>query len=124
MSEIGLQELIYQVKRELLAPNPQERSRDPDPLFVIEKIDLEISVNVSKVKGGEIKLTVLDFATFGGSVSSGTNRGHVVKVSLTSLLSRDALLREIYEDPDKLQMMEKRTRRAFLKSEDLPGFRD
>ena len=62
MIEIGLQELIYQVKRELLAPNARERSRDPHPLFLIDKIELEISVNISQSTGGEVKLTVLNFA--------------------------------------------------------------
>ena len=38
MKEIGLQDLIYQVKRELLAPNPAERARDPYPLFFIGRL--------------------------------------------------------------------------------------
>ena len=67
MSEIGLQDLIYQVKRELLATNRQELARDPYPLFVIDKIDLEISVNVSKSRQEGIKLTVLNFAEVGSS---------------------------------------------------------
>ena len=45
MGEIGLQDLIYQVKCELLMPNPAQRAQDPDPLFFIEKIELEITVN-------------------------------------------------------------------------------
>ena len=37
MEEIGLQELIFQVKQELLAPNPAQRAKDPFPIFFIDK---------------------------------------------------------------------------------------
>lgn len=33
MSEIDLQDLIYQVKKDLLMPNPKETRQDPYPLF-------------------------------------------------------------------------------------------
>jgi hypothetical protein len=39
--EIGLQELMYQVKKELLAPSPD----DPVPLFYVEGVELELSVS-------------------------------------------------------------------------------
>ncbi len=99
MSEIGLQDLIYQVKHELMSPNAKERARDPYPLFFIEKIELEISVNVTHTSGGGIKLTVLDFAEIGGTKSVDRERGHVVKVSLSPLQSRDTILKKALEDP-------------------------
>ena len=99
MSEIGLQDLIYQVKRELMAPNARERARDPYPLFFIDKIELEISVNVSQTSGGGVKLTVLDFAEIGVTKSIERERGHVVKVSLPPLQSRDTILKKALEDP-------------------------
>ena len=84
IDEIGLQDLIYQVKRELLAPNPAQNARDPDPLFRIDKIDLEIAVRITKEANGQIKLSVLDFE-FGGGKSVTQERGHVVKLSLSPL---------------------------------------
>jgi hypothetical protein len=82
--ELGLQELIYQVKRELLAPNPAQSARDPNPLFRIDKVELEIAVRITKEDGGQIKLSVLDFG-FEGGKSVTREQGHVVKLSLTPL---------------------------------------
>ena len=121
MSEIGLQDLIYQVKRELLAPNPRARAKDPAPLFLIDNIELEISVNVSQTRGGGIKLTVLDFAEIGGEKSIARERGHVVKVSLSPLLDRDDILKEVLQDPKVQPVVEKRTREALVKSDELAG---
>jgi hypothetical protein len=83
-NDIGIQELVYQVKRELLAPNPAQRAKDPDPLFRIDKIDLEIAVKITKENNGQIKLSVLDFGIEGGK-SITREQGHVVKLSLTPL---------------------------------------
>lgn len=70
MDEIGLQDLIYQVKRELLAPNAEQRASDPDPLFFIDQVELEIAVKAVKEGNGNIKLSVLSFAelNIGGSL--------------------------------------------------------
>lgn len=116
MSEIGLQDLIYQVKRELLAPNAQERARDPNPLFFIDKIELEISVNISQSSGGSIKFTVLDFAEFGGSKTTERERGHVVKVSLSPLHSREVILEQVLKDPKVQQTVQERAS-AWVKGE-------
>ncbi len=108
MNEIGLQDLIYQVKRELLAPNPRERGKDPYPLFFIDKIDLEISVNISRANGGHVKFSILDFAEIGGSKAINRERGHVVKVSLSPLGSREKILHEVLDDPKVRQAVKDR----------------
>lgn len=118
MEEIGLQELIFQVKQELLAPNPAQRAKDPYPLFFIDKVDLEIAVKVSKSKGGGIKLTVLDFAEVNASGSVARERGHVVKVSLSPLLSREDIVSEALKDPRVREMVEKRLTLAVIKGVD------
>jgi hypothetical protein len=115
--EIGLQDLIYQVKDELLARNPAQKAKDPYPLFFIDKIDLEIAVNVSQATDGSIKLTVLDFAQIGAGKSVQQERGHVVKVSLSPLLSRDAILAKALEDERVWQMVGSGSMQAFVKGE-------
>jgi hypothetical protein len=121
MEEIGLQELIFQVKQELLAPNPAQRAKDPYPLFFIDKVDLEVAVKVSKSKGGGIKLTVLDFAEANASGSVVRERGHVVKVSLSPLLSREEIVAEALKDPHVREMVEKRSSQAVVKGVDPLG---
>ena len=117
MEEIGLQDLIYQVKNELLAPNPAQRAKDPYPLFFIDKVELEIAVKVSRATDGSIKLTVLDFAEVSGGKSVEQERGHVVKVSLSPLLSRDMILTRALKDVHVREMVESSSAETFVKGE-------
>ncbi len=123
MNEIGIQDLIYQVKNELLTINRREILRDPDPLFVIDKIELEISVNVSQSKEGGIKITVLSFAEASSKQSREFSHGHVVKVSLSSLLPREELLRDMLSDPENQEKILNNSSQAFVKGTDDPDFR-
>jgi hypothetical protein len=118
MEEIGLQDFIYQVKNELLARNPAQRAKDPYPLFFIDKIDLEIAVKVSRTAGGGIKLTVLDFAEASSGKSVTRERGHVVKVSLSPLLSKDAILARAKKDERVQKAVENDTAFAFVKEDE------
>lgn len=86
MSEdIGLLDLIYQVKNELLARRPTEEAKGLPALFWIDQIELELSVVVTREQGGTVKLSVLPVsAELTGSHAEG--RGHTVKVRLTPIL--------------------------------------
>ena len=117
MEEIGLQDLIYQVKRELLAPSPAQRARDPYPLFFIDKVELEIAVKVTRAAEGGVKLTVLDFAEVSAGRSVDRERGHVVKVSLSPLLSREEILAEALKDERVRQMVQSDSAQALIKGE-------
>ena len=117
MEEIGLQDLIYQVKRELLAPSPAQRTRDPYPLFFIDKVELEIAVKVTRAAEGGVKLTVLDFAEVSAGRSVDRERGHVVKVSLSPLLSREEILAEALKDERVRQMVQSDSAQALIKGE-------
>lgn len=115
MSEpIGLQELIYQVKQELLAPNPKAKAAHPYPLFAIDKIELEIAVSVTREAKGGIRVSVVEF---GGSVSR--ERGHVVTVSLSPLLSPEEIRQQAIEAYGA--EIVRREARNLVKGPDLPG---
>ena len=82
---IGLAELIYQVKRELL--NPDHRKDDPVPLFAVDEIELELAVSISREGQAGINIQVLN-------LSGGASRedAQTVRVKLKPLLSREELL--------------------------------
>jgi hypothetical protein len=82
---IGLSELIYQVKRELLSAGSRED--DPVPLFAVDEIELEVAVTVSREGQAGINIQVLNV---GGSVSR--EDAQTVRVRLKPLLSREELL--------------------------------
>ncbi len=117
MEEIGLQELIFQIKQELLAPNPAQRAKDPYPLFFIDKVELEIAVNVTKTRNDGIKLTVLNFAEVNADRSIARERGHVVKISLSPLLSRETIQAEVLRDEQTRQKIEQRVAQALVKGD-------
>ena len=73
---LGLQDLIYQVKDDLLAPNPKRQ--DPHPELRVDTIELEIGVGVTREKGGNIQVWVLQY---GEKISSETTQRVRVRLS-------------------------------------------
>ena len=113
--EIGLQELMYQVKKELLAPcGTGLAADDPVPLFYVEGVELELSVACLCVsacacthadryarrqaarKEGQagVRLYVVDIGGRGGH-----ERAQTVRVSLRPLYSREEMRRFVEQDP-------------------------
>jgi hypothetical protein len=88
--EIGLYELILQVKKELLAPSPD----DPVPLFYVEGVELELGVAARKEGQAGIKLYVVDFSGGGRH-----ERAQTVRVHLRPLYSREEMRRLVERDP-------------------------
>lgn len=96
---IGLTELIYQVKRELLSP--ESRRGDPVPLFAVEEIELEVTVSVSREGEAGINIQVL---SLGGGVSR--EEAQTVRVTLKPLRSREELIAELRQrDPQLFASM-------------------
>jgi hypothetical protein len=96
---IGLTELIYQVKRELLSP--ENRRRDPVPLFAVDEIELEVAVTVSREGQAGINIQVF-------SVGGGASREDVqtVRVKLKPLRSREELIADLQQrDPQLFATM-------------------
>jgi hypothetical protein len=115
--EIGLQELIYQVKHELLTPNRMAQARDPEPTFVIDKIELEIQVKVTRDTNGTAKITVLGIGEVGGDKSVAREHGHTVRVSLASLVPAEEVTEQILQDPEKRQRVERAVANAIVKGQ-------
>ena len=72
---------------------------------------------MTRSRDGGIKLTVLDFAEVSTGRSVDRERGHVVKVSLSPLLSRDAILAEAMKDERVRQMVTGDSVEAFVKED-------
>jgi hypothetical protein len=96
---IGLTELIYQVKRELLSP--ESRRADPVPLFAVDEIELEIAVSVRREGEAGINIQVL---SVGGGM--GREDAQTVRVTLRPLRNREQLLADLRErDPELFATM-------------------
>ena len=96
---IGLAELSYQMKQELLSP--ESRWNDPVPLFVVDEIELELAVTVSREGQAGINIQVF-------SVGGGTSRqdAQTVRVKLKPLRSREELIADLQKrDPNLFATM-------------------
>src|SRR6476661_2314215 len=114
MAEIGLQELIYQIKRELLVPPAVKTGDDPAPLFFVDKVDLEINIKVTKTAETGIKISVLGFAEANMGGDLGGERGTVVKVSLSPLIPRDELIAQALQDPQLKEIVQRALNQAAI----------
>ncbi len=119
-SEIGLAELIQQVKQELLTTYPN--SENSTPILSIDSVELELQVTVKREGKGGVKINVLQFG--GGELSGGASRDDVqkVKVKLSPLLSKEQILKAYYkENPEQWQKFLETTVDALTKGSDEPG---
>jgi hypothetical protein len=73
-SPIGLTDLIYQVKRELLSGD--SHADDPVPLFAVEEIQVEVAVAVSRSGEGGINIQVF-------SIDAGVSKEDTQTVRVT-----------------------------------------
>ena len=116
--EIGLQELIYRVKRELLTPDRAAQARDPYPLFAIEKIELEITVKVVRDHDGTAKLSVLNFAEISAGQTVSREHGHLIRIALTPLIPHNELVNNLLADDETRQNIIRDLRRSMIKGDD------
>lgn len=115
--EIGLAELIEQVKQELLTTYS---SSDKDiPFLSVDSVELELQVTVKKEGKGNVKINVLQVG--GGELGGGASRDDVqkVKVTLSPLLKKEQLL-GIYKHlyPERWQEFLKTSAEALTKGSD------
>jgi hypothetical protein len=92
---IGLTELIYQIKRELLSPEIEQR--DPIPLFAVEEIEVEATILVKREAEGGIDIQVLSLKGSGSQEA-----GQTVRVTLKPLLSREQLISKLQKEAPEL----------------------
>lgn len=115
-NDLGLQDLIFQVKRDLLTLNPSAQARDPYPLFAIEKIELEIAVKVVRGHDGSAKISVLGFAEVGGGLSESDEHGNIIRVTLTPLIPHHELAAKVLADEKTREAIARDLRRSIIKS--------
>ena len=106
---IGLSELIFRVKQDLLSKDHWEK--DPEPLFTIDQIEMELGITVSREGEAGINIQVL-------SLGANVNRQDVqtVRVTLTPLIDKQTLLEDLLEHrPDLVQIIREKSQMAVIK---------
>lgn len=118
MAEIELQAFIYQIKQELLAPNPAQRARDPFPLFGIASLELEVSVNVHYGVDGSLRLTVPALGEISAGADLSRERTHLVRIALAPLIPLAEITADALRDPKVLAVIRRDLTQALLKGDE------
>lgn len=115
VKEIGIPELINQVKKELLASQETQDDSISGPVFFIDKIELEIAVKVQKQGEAGLKVSVLSFAEINAGGGLANERGHVVKISLSPLVDKERILDKLLDDPNVLAKITAKVQAATVR---------
>lgn len=109
---ISIQKLIDQVRKELLEP-----TKVPEyPIFLVEKVELELAVAITEGESGEISISVLDTLSSKLGAEASHQRSHVIKVSLAPILTSEEIKSLI---PEKIRdRINQATKRALVKGGD------
>jgi hypothetical protein len=105
-----LRELIYRVKQELLSAEYQEK--DPDPLFAIDEVTLEVHFVVEKQMSGG--LSILKVVEFGSELSGQQVQKAIVK--MRPILPREQIIGEFLAgDPERAKALKYDSVQGILK---------
>jgi hypothetical protein len=114
--EITLQDLINQVRDELLT-SPTDVQVDKDyPLFLVDQVELEVVVDFSYDAKAGIKISVPQILE--GSVEGGQGKvsGHTMKLTLKPILTYEERRREFQKYPKLWERIVDIQRRALTKT--------
>ena len=112
--EITLSNLINQVRNELLS-NMQDISH---PLFLVEKVEIELQIGVTIEGSGGIKVTVLPIEA-GASVSR--EKSHTIKLTLAPILTQEDQRELLQQQSEVWEGVKKASALALRKSVELSG---
>lgn len=105
-NEIGIQELISQLRTELF----EDKNETPD-IFFIEGIEIELHVAIKREGQAGIKIGVLQFGGLEASAASGHEHGHKVTLKLRPLITFEEARESL--EPEVIRQ----TREPFMKGE-------
>lgn len=96
-TQIGLRDLLKQLREELTEDTPQSR------LFFIDSVEIELRVDIKRQGSGGIHVSILPVAGVEGGVSSALEKGHRITMKLRPLVAYEEARQRLYQgriDPD------------------------
>lgn len=117
---ITLNQLIDQVRHELLAPRQAETAQAMYPFLFVEEIELEVGVTVSgSVEGkGGINIQVVEL---GSGITKSNEDTHRVKIKLTPLLSKEEVRAKLKQNSHTWKQIEEGVMTGILKESGIVG---
>jgi len=92
-NEITFQDLIEKVKTDLFSPftGTDKEVKSIYPLFLVESVDLEVSVDIKYDTSAGIKITIPTIAEGSLGAGVGYTTGHKVKITLKPIMTLDEM---------------------------------
>jgi len=117
---ITLNQLIDQVREELLSPRRATTPEAMYPFLFIEEIELEVGVTVSSTVEGSGKINI-QVVELGRGLGKSDEQTHRVKIKMTPLLTKDEI-REMLKQAGRLwERVQPVTLRATTKDDGMVG---
>jgi len=83
-----LNQLIDQVREELLSPRRASTPEAIYPFLFVEEIELEIEITISSTAAGSGKVSI-QVVEMGGDIERTNERTHRIKIKMSPLLTKD-----------------------------------
>lgn len=120
MAQLTLRQLIDHLKTELFSP-----ASGPDyPIFFVDKVELELHVSISYDADAGVRVSVLNVAGLEASGGGKSESGHIIKLTLVPILTREEQRKLLESDERLLAGVERATQRALRKLVPLSGDRE
>ncbi len=94
---ITLNQLIDQVREELLIPRQATTPEAVYPFLFVDEVELELAVTVSDKVDGSGKVTI-HIAEIGSGAEKGHEQAQRMKIKMTPLLSKDEMRERLKQD--------------------------
>jgi hypothetical protein len=117
---ITLNQLVDQVREELLAPRQVNTPEAMYPFLFVEEVELEVSVTVSSSIEGTGKVNI-KVAEIGGGVDKANEQTHHVKVKMTPLMTKDEIRERLKQNQRVWERIEQTAVPALAKEAGMVG---
>ena len=102
---ITLNQLIDQVREELLSPRRMDTPEAMYPFLFVEEVELEVNVTVSRTVEGAGKVNI-QVAELGGGVEKASEQAQRIRIKMTPLLTKDEIREKLKKDERLWQRIE------------------
>lgn len=123
MAEITLQDMINKVKEELFSPSEgtQRAGKIIYPIFFIDSVELELSINIKSGVNGEIKVIIPQLLESSLGSNKEVDSGHKVTIKLSPIMGREEMREIINHDERLMKGIRDATEVALRKGVSLEG---
>ena len=117
---ITLNELIDQIRHELLAPRRAETAEAMYPFLFVEEVELEVAITVSSELEGRAGINI-QVIELGSGVARSNEDAHRVKIKMTPMMNKEEVRNRLKQSPRTWENIERSVVMASTKEGGMVG---